>query len=195
MGATLEINIYSAEKISLYGIMNSIEKYDKNISILDAVIIDNWEYENEISVNIIDEDINELVDKGKIILIDLCIQEDLHIGIHQYIENNMYVTILWLNTLKLQYLDKNYVDETNINFYNLVTESIIKSGFYQQKTISVAIGVESTIINSKDMLTTINESLNVVRWIVKEKHLGPLDDYYYFNDSNKNIEIYTKMHN
>lgn len=177
MGATLDLNIVSTKNINLNKILILIEKsFNIKIGVNEIEIIDDWEYSNVIYELEIDN-VCKYIEVGKIANIQLNANNKFKMGCQIEKVNGIYLTNLWIDTEKLQYLDSNSIITENEMFYNKLIDIISELSNIYEIIIS-SVGVESTLEYSQELEGVIRESENINMWFITNKVLKTLEGFH-----------------
>lgn len=176
MGAILDFNIVSKENIDINKILREIENNFKvKIGVNEIEIIDDWECSNAI-YELELYNVCKHIEVGKIANIQLNAHNKFKMGCQIEKEKGVYLTNLWLDTEKLQYLDSNWIIAENEIFYNKLIDIILELSTIYEIIIS-SVGVESTLIYSQELEYVIRDSENINMWIIINKDLKDIKGF------------------
>ena len=177
MGANLDLNMVSTKSININNILIILEKmFNTKIVINEIEIIDDWEYSNVTYESEIDN-VSKYIENGKIANIQLKADNIYKMGCQIEKENGVYLTNLWIDTEKLQYLATNCIISKNEMFYNKLIDILSKLSDIYNIVIS-SIGIESTLEYSKELEYIIRESKNINIWFITNKDLKTIEGFH-----------------
>lgn len=192
MAAVLDINLLSERIISFNVIKDILNSYGVDINTISS--IDNWMWENEKQI----EDLNyitEIIEQNKIIIIKLAFKLFKDLGIYIEKIDDEYIYTFWLDTEEYPELDCDLVNNKNEVYYQKIYQIIVDLEKQQKDLLKiVGIGIESDFHYSKDILNVIQNSYNIVSWVlnndIKEKCI--LNGYYKKSIEKVNKTIFEK---
>lgn len=192
MAATLDINLLSKRIISFNVIKDILNSYGVDINTISR--IDNWMWENEKQIENLNY-ITEIIEQNKIIIIKLTFKLFKDLGIYIEKIDDEYIYTFWLDTEEYPELDCDLVNNKNEVYYQKIYQIIVDLEKQQKDLLKiVGIGIESDFHYSKDILDVIQNSYNIVSWVlnndVKEK--GILNGYYKKSIEKVNKTIFEK---
>jgi len=178
MAATLDINLLSKRIISFNVIKDILNSYGVDINTISS--IDNWMWENEKQIENLNY-ITKIIEQNKIIIIKLTFKLFKDLGIYIEKIDDEYIYTFWLDTEGYPELDCDLVNNKNEVYYQKIYQIIVDLEKQQKDLLKiVGIGIESDFHYNKDVLDVIQNSYNIVSWVlnndVKEK--GILNGYY-----------------
>lgn len=192
MAATLDINLLSKRIISFNVIKDILNSYGVDINTISS--IDNWMWENEKQIENLNY-ITKIIEQNKIIIIKLTFKLFKDLGIYIEKIDDEYIYTFWLDTEGYPELDCDLVNNKNEVYYQKIYQIIVDLEKQQKDLLKiVGIGIESDFHYNKDVLDVIQNSYNIVSWIlnndVKEK--GILNGYYKKSIEKINKTIFEK---
>ncbi|WP_252250327.1 hypothetical protein [Clostridium sp. ZBS13] len=191
MAAVMEINILSEKFIEvkeLFDILNG--KFNLEMKVNNAEVMDNWEYENIIKLSNQDN-ISEYIKNNKIVNFELSIYNKCSAGCQVEKIDDVYLMCLWIDTLHLEYLDSHMINEENEKIYESITNEVIKS-IDKYKIIITSIGIETMFVYDKDVNKIINKSASVIKWIVPNMYEQNINKYYLEEKYEPYVGVYTR---
>lgn len=192
MATTLDINIVSKKFIDIKDIFNILNTtFNLNIKTESIEILDDWEYSNVINIEKM-EDVFNYVEENKIAIIYFKIYDKWSAGCFLEKVQDGYLIAPWINTLNLEYLDCEIVNEKTDSFYNEVINIIL--GQVKKYDISIAaIGVETIFEYEKDIRKVVNGSYNINTWIIKKSPIRNLNKYTTNNYEELEITVFKRF--
>lgn len=167
MAATLDCNLISTELLELDRVFSElITTYKITIDAISS--IDNWKWENERKIEDL-IDIEEVLNKDKIIII--CLKCPLFKALGIYIEsiNDGYLYTLWINTEGYSVLDSDKITSENSSYYEIIYSEFLKLiKIFKIEYKLLAVGIETTFNYSENIMETIKNSENVATWIIND---------------------------
>ena len=167
MSAVFEVNIFSSELSSYKKYISICDHFSANIMIDKIMVIDNWQFESqhELDLTIDDNEITDLVNDGKIIMIYGYVNSRHSCGLCiSQVNKEVYSIHLWISTSKLPYLDQNFICCENEHVYKILRNYVHTSE--KHSLIVCGIGVECVIKFTDEITDTIKFSHNVNEWIL-----------------------------
>lgn len=165
MAVVLEFNLICEDVIDLEQVLQNSEIKKLEISIDKISSIDDWRWMNQQEIqNILL--INQILKKGKIIVINLksSILKDLGIYVEKI--NGEYVYNLWINTEGYPELDADKINPSNEHyfqkFYQIFGEVIKKQNIMFR---ILGFGLETKFQYKKSNSDIIRKSDNIIAWI------------------------------
>lgn len=166
MAVALDINFLSNELMDIDIIENLFKKH--NVKIVSINSIDNWMWDNEKEIDSLMH-IGEVLNHCQIVIIKLKqpLMKDLGIFIEKV--ENLYLYTVWMNTEGYPMLDCDAITLENCKYFENIFATLLKM---KENNINifevVAIGLETDIHYSKNILDMIQESKNVFVWIFNQ---------------------------
>lgn len=191
MGATIDLNIVSKKSIRIEEIIKLLtNKFKLNIEINNIDIMDNWEYENLINVSEINK-VQKYVEESKIANIEFMILDKCKAGCQLEKIESVYVTNVWIDTTNFGYLDCDIINDENKSFYEKVINLVLDSVKEYDIVIS-SLGVETIFEYSDDISEVIDESENVIVWIINGNYPKYINNYYLRENAELDTGIFYK---
>ncbi len=167
MAITLDLNLISENLIDLNDILKNDFSKKFNIKLEKIFYMDNWNWENIQSIYDI-SNYGEALKKGKIIVVDLKSKKLKDLGI--YIEKTQKKIIynLWINTEGYPELDADVINSNNKKFFKKTC--CVLSEIIKQQNIKfeiICIGMEAELQYNEDIIKMIENSDNMIIWIVE----------------------------
>lgn len=167
MAIVFDINFIS-NKILDIDILEGL-LHDYGVSIESANRIDNWMWENEKEIKILRQ-IEEMLNEYRIVIIKLKHPLIKDLGIYIEKIENVYLYTVWINTEGYSMLDCDKITSKNCKYYEMIIEIVLKVNKTAINIFeAVAIGLETNINYSKDIINMIKESQNIIIWILNER--------------------------
>ena len=146
-----------------------LEKILRKQMVHSIASIDNWEWQNQHSLNHISE-INKILNKGKIVIVDIELNPYKSAGLYiQKEKENVFIYNFWTNIEGFPELDSDTTNKDNsrqyLHAYQIIGK-LLKKHEIDFKVI--AIGVESDIQYSDDIKDMISRSKNIAVWILHQ---------------------------
>ncbi len=166
MAVALDINFLSNELMDIDIIENLFKKH--NVKIVSINSIDNWMWDNEKEIDSLMH-IGKVLNHCQIVIIKLKqpLMKDLGIFIEKV--ENLYLYTVWMNTEGYPMLDCDAITLENCKYFENIFATLLKM---KENNINifevVAIGLETDIHYSKNILDMIQESKNVFVWIFNQ---------------------------
>lgn len=166
MAIVLDINFLSNELMDIDTIESFLKKY--NVKIVSINSIDNWMWDNEKEIGSLMQ-IAKVLSNCQIVIIKLKhpLMKDLGIFIEKV--ENMYLYTVWMNTEGYPMLDCDAITSENRKYFENIFSIVSKM---KENNTSIfeaaAIGLETDIHYSKDILDMIQKSKNVLAWIFNQ---------------------------
>lgn len=171
VAANFEISVLSNKIIPIKTLTNILNKRGLTFRFESLELIDNWDYENQVSLDInTDMEVaTEYSIKGKIVMLSGFLEHKHRCGYtSQMLNSNMFLTGIWMSTAELTVLDTDFITKSNCNIYNPITEDIIKLNNDCQ-IILCGMGVETYVNFEQPLESILKTSKNVNRWIVSDR--------------------------
>lgn len=166
MAVALDINFLSNELMDIDIIENLFKKH--NVKIVSINSIDNWMWDNEKEIDSLMH-IGKVLNHCQIVIIKLKqpLMKDLGIFIEKV--ENLYLYTVWMNTEGYPMLDCDAITLENCKYFENIFATLLKM---KENNINifevVAIGLETDIHYSKNILNMIQKSKNVFVWIFNQ---------------------------
>ena len=166
MAVALDINFLSNELMDIDIIENLFIKH--NVKIVSINSIDNWMWDNEKEIDSLMH-IGKVLNHCQIVIIKLKqpLMKDLGIFIEKI--ENLYLYTVWMNTEGYPMLDCDAITLENCKYFENIIATLLKM---KENNINifevVAIGLETDIHYSKNILNMIQKSKNVFVWIFNQ---------------------------
>lgn len=191
MGATIDLNIVSKKNIKIEEIIKLLtNKLKLNIEINNIDIMDNWEYENLINVSEINK-VQKYVEESKIANIEFMVLDKCKAGCQLEKIENVYITNVWIDTANFDYLDCDIINDENKSFYDRVIKLVLDLAKDYDIVIS-SLGVETIFEYSDDISEVIDESENVIVWIITENYPKHINNYHLIENVELDMGIFIK---
>lgn len=171
MAATFDM-YFLCNKLLDTGLIEELLK-DYEASIETVRGIDNWMWENERDIKSLDA-VNEVLNHNGIIVIKL--KNPIFIDVGIYIEkvDERYLYDFWINTQDHPLMDCDAVTVQNSHIFDKIHQLVIRMNEYEKNVIQLAgAGVESDFYNSKDIMCIIQNSYNMITWILSDDIATP----------------------
>lgn len=177
MAVMFDINLLCKKIIDF----NFIKKilFDYDINIISASSIDNWMWENEQQIRKT-ESIEEKVDESKIIVLKLDSQLFKDAGLYIEKINKEFLYTLWINTEGYPQLDCDTINIKNKIYYEKAYQAILKLSDEKRDILKmVGIGIETDFYYCENEVDILQNSKNVVAWILNDNinEKGVLNKY------------------
>ncbi len=166
MAIALDINFLSKELIDIEIIENLLKQY--GVKIVSINSIDNWMWDNEKEIASLMQ-IGKVLNNCQIAIIKLRqpLMKDLGIFIEKV--ENFYLYTVWMNTEGYPMLDCDAITLENCKYFENIFAALLKMKENNTNIFEVAaIGLETDIHYSKDILDMIQKSKNVLVWIFNQ---------------------------
>ena len=166
MAIVLDINFLSNELMGIDTIESFLKKY--NVKIVSINSIDNWMWDNEKEIGSLMQ-IAKVLNNCQIVIIKLKhpLMKDLGIFIEKV--ENLYLYTVWMNTEGYPMLDCDAITSENRKYFENIFSIVLKIRENNKNTFeAAAIGLETDIHYSKDILDMIQKSKNVLVWIFNQ---------------------------
>lgn len=167
MAIVLDINYLCNRMIGIDIIEQILRDYHVNITSIHS--IDNWMWNNERIVEL--QELERVLNDNRIFIIKL--QQMLVKDLGLYIEKveDIYHYTLWINTEGYSMLDCDEINEKNEKYYEKIFQTIIRTNEKIKDGFDVVgIGLETDIYYSKNALGIIQNSQNIMIWMLN-KHI------------------------
>lgn len=166
MAIVFDVNVIS-NKILDIDILEEL-LHDYGVSIESASRIDNWMWENEKEIKFLRQ-IGEVLNEHGIVIIKLKHPLIKDLGIYIEKIENVYFYTVWINTEGYPMLDCDKITSENCKYYKMIIEIVLRMNKTAINIFEVvAIGLETDISYSKDIINMIKESQNIIIWILNE---------------------------
>ncbi|HPD00634.1 MAG TPA: hypothetical protein PLA01_04705 [Acetivibrio sp.] len=173
MGAVVELTMYYKDIIPFSRIINRIEDYGYRVILNEIEVIDDWSYSNRQVLKFNEDtiDFDELMSDNKIILAHFTANE-FKCGYYIFkADTDIYEMCIWLNTDGISFLDNDVIDERNKFVYDKIKNELI-ANIDSNKLLLIGIGVETLIKYDKSLQNIVDNSKNVLMWIIpKDKKI------------------------
>jgi len=133
------------------------------IKVKQITSIEDWMWKNP-SVESDFQKAREQVEQNKIIVIDLIPYRFDSMGLYIEKMDGMFIYSFWVNTEGYQELDRDTIDEENRKYYENIYSALICSHIDFN---ILSIGIESTFKYDPDVQKMIDDSYNIIVWIIK----------------------------
>lgn len=166
MAIALDINFLSKELIDIEIIENLLKQYCVKIVSINS--IDNWMWDNEKEIASLMQ-IGKVLNNCQIAIIKLRqpLMKDLGIFIEKV--ENFYLYTVWMNTEGYPMLDCDAITLENCKYFENIFAALLKMKENNTNIFEVAaVGLETDIHYSKDILDMIQKSKNVLVWIFNQ---------------------------
>ena len=176
MAIIWDFNLVSPSFIDLCPFFSNKRENEKPIELISISAIDDWEWNNQRELDTFRE-IEKNLEEGKIIIISL--KSSLWESLGMYIEKvDRYIYTLWINTEGVPELDLDEVCNKNIHYYDRAYHFLKKMmEQYHFKFDAIAIGLEGKLCYNDDIYQMVNDSENIVAWIMDKKKVCSLKSY------------------
>lgn len=164
MAVVLDINFISKSMIKEEIINELFKQHNATISTIRS--IDNWMWENEQQVKYLNQ-VKSVIEKKKIVVIQLktSLLKDLGVYIEKF--EDMYFYTLWINTERYPMLDCERVTLENEMYYEKIYQAIAKMNQNNKRISGIfGIGLETDIYYSENMMNVIQNSRNMIVWVI-----------------------------
>lgn len=161
MAVVLDVNYISKEMIKEEIIRDLLKKYNTAISTISS--IDNWMWENEQQVKYLNQ-VKSIIEKKKIVVIQLKTSSLKDLGVYIEKFKDMYFYTLWINTENYPMLDCERVTLENEMYYEKIYQAI--ANMDQNNKGIFGIGLETDIYYSENMMNVIQNSRNMIVWVI-----------------------------
>lgn len=164
MAVVLDINFVSKSMIKEKKINELLKEYNATISTISS--IDNWMWENEQEVKYLNQ-VKSVIEKKKIVVIQLKTSSLKDLGVYIEKFKNIYFYTLWINTESYPMLDCERVTLENEMYYEKIYQAIAKMDQNNKRTSGIfGIGLETDIYYSENMMNVIQNSRNMIVWVI-----------------------------
>lgn len=178
MAATLDISFIEHKLPTINSAIQFLADY--GITVDTVFCIDNWLWENKQTVQTL-ADVGELLNAHRIVILKFkqTFAKDMGAWIRK--KDSSYCSTFWINTEGYESLDSDKITPQNSAYYREIICAILKN--IKQSGLSfkiAAIGMETNINDDSSINTVMEESQNVLIWILDERTALPhnMDDYY-----------------
>ena len=173
MAIALDINLLCNKMLNADIVSKLLNQYSVSIESMNS--IDNWMWENEKKIDSFKQ-FETILDARHIVVIKLKrpLVKDMGIFIEKM--ENHYLYEVWVNTEGYPMLDCDKITSDNHEFYKDLLQAILEA----DKAIDIpfemiGIGLETDIRYNGNIMDTIENSKNVILWIIK-KHIELTND-------------------
>lgn len=166
MAGVVDINILCYKILDNEILETLLNQY--GVHVISIMSMKNWMWEDEQDIGGLNQ-IQEEMDRDRIVVIQLEKQwvKDLGLCIEKC--NSEYLYNVWINTEGCEILDYDFITMKNRFFYE---EIFMRTCEMEDKIIEsiklVGSGVETEFVYSEDVTSIIQNSRNMVFWIVKD---------------------------
>jgi len=168
MSATFDIIVLCKNIIPVDVLYNKLCQNQFEILIDSIEVIDNWEYENQVKLNL-DIDLKTLtnyVENNKIIMISGLLNDNHRCGLFMCkVSDNIITLDVWISSKNLPFLDDDYITEETLSIYEAATNSVIKMND-EYDIYLCGIGVEAYFTYGESIDCIIGASQNINRWVI-----------------------------
>lgn len=178
MAATVDFFLVCNNILKLE-LLTQISGYLDNVIITEISCIDNWNWDNK-TVIATDKDIEDSLLNGKICIILLKSKSFDNIGVYIKKQGNDFEYNIWINTDKLTPMDSNVINWENEFIYDRcynIFEKVVQKLKLSFKVF--AIGTEATFTYKPSIKEMIENSYNIISWIVPNGDLIFENDVFY----------------
>lgn len=146
------------------------EEYKNQAEINTISSIDDWCWSNQRKLDCISS-IEQELSEGKIITVEMHSSIWKALGLYIERDNDIYTYTFWINTEGFPEIDVDEITEQNKKYY--VSACSILEHLMEKYVIQfecIAIGLESEVQYSSDMVKMISESSGVVVWLINKDY-------------------------
>ncbi len=163
MAAKVELCFASKQYIDLNCILVLLNALGQDITSQHIVTYPDWTLPVNAKEKIDESEIELHVTKGRIIFVEgICNKIDF--GIQEYSEQDVFFHLLWVDTKFDPSLDADILSDRNASFYDSLTDMLLSK--LGNRLIFAALGSEMVVEYSLDFPAMIENSFNVLRWVV-----------------------------
>lgn len=168
MAIVLDINFLCNKMLNIDVVVTLLNKY--NVSIESMNSIDNWMWDNEKNIES-SQQFASILDAQHIIVIKLKSPLIKDMGIYIEKIEKCYFYTMWINTEGYPMLDCDKITWENYEFYNNLLQLILEiNEAFNNSFEIIGIGLETDIYYNENIIDTIQNSKNVMLWIIN-KHI------------------------
>lgn len=173
---------FTDKQVQIEQILDLIKKEGFNICVVAVETFDNWSYQNyQIHEELNVDALNSLVANNKILLIYFKIVQH-NCGLRVYkVNTRVFEYSLWVDTRNLPFLESDWLNESNSEFYHLLSNKI-NPLFEEFQVIYGAVGIESDVVYHVSEKEAVIKSSNVFRWFFPRGITFEADHYQKFDD-------------
>lgn len=166
MAIALDINFLSNELMDIDIIENLLK--ENSVKIVSINSMDNWLWDNKKEMESLMQ-IGKALNNCQIVIIELKQPAVKDLGIFIEKVENLYLYTFWMNTEGYPMLDCDAITLENCKYFEKIFSTLLKMKENNVKIFEVvAIGLETDIYYSKDILDMIQKSKNVLVWIFNQ---------------------------
>lgn len=166
MAIALDINFLSNELMDIDIIENLLK--ENSVKIVSINSMDNWLWDNKKEMESLMQ-IGKALNNCQIVIIELKQTAVKDLGIFIEKVENLYLYTFWMNTEGYPMLDCDAITLENCKYFEKIFSTLLKMKENNVKIFEVvAIGLETDIYYSKDILDMIQKSKNVLVWIFNQ---------------------------
>lgn len=168
MAIVLDINFLCNKMLNIDVVVTVLNRY--NVSIESMNSIDNWMWDNEKNIES-SQQFASILDAQHIIVIKLKSPLIKDMGIYIEKIEKCYFYTMWINTEGYLMLDCDKITWENYEFYNNLLQLILEiNEAFNNSFEIIGIGLETDIYYNENIIDTIQNSKNVMLWIIN-KHI------------------------
>lgn len=168
MAIVLDINFLCNKMLNIDVVVTVLNRY--NVSIESMNSIDNWMWDNEKNIES-SQQFASILDAQHIIVIKLKSPLIKDMGIYIEKIEKCYFYTMWINTEGYPMLDCDKITWENYEFYNNLLQLILEiNEAFNNSFEIIGIGLETDIYYNENIIDTIQNSKNVMLWIIN-KHI------------------------
>lgn len=168
MAIVLDINFLCNKMLNIDVVVTLLNRY--NVSIESMNSIDNWMWDNEKNIES-SQQFASILDAQHIIVIKLKSPLIKDMGIYIEKIEKCYFYTMWINTEGYPMLDCDKITWGNYEFYNNLLQLILEiNEAFNNSFEIIGIGLETDIYYNENIIDTIQNSKNVMLWIIN-KHI------------------------
>lgn len=164
MAIVLDINILCNKRLD-ENIVSEILN-DNEVTIETINCIDNWMWDNEQKIELFSQ-VEDVLNNNKIIILKLKKTFIKDMGVYIEKIDNFYLYNIWINTDGYPMLDCNAVTSENSYFYEAIYQTVSHISEKNKKLFRIiGIGLETDFHYNENLADIINNSRNMVSWIL-----------------------------
>lgn len=168
MAIVLDINFLCNKMLNIDVVVTLLNRY--NVSIESMNSIDNWMWDNEKNIES-SQQFASILDAQHIIVIKLKSPLIKDMGIYIEKIEKCYFYTMWINTEGYPMLDCDKITWENYELYNNLLQLILEiNEAFNNSFEIIGIGLETDIYYNENIIDTIQNSKNVMLWIIN-KHI------------------------
>lgn len=168
MAIVLDINFLCNKMLNIDVVVTVLNRYNVNIESMNS--IDNWMWDNEKNIES-SQQFASILDAQHIIVIKLKSPLIKDMGIYIEKIEKCYFYTMWINTEGYPMLDCDKITWENYEFYNNLLQLILEiNEAFNNSFEIIGIGLETDIYYNENIIDTIQNSKNVMLWIIN-KHI------------------------